>query len=171
MPKTFERDCLQPSLLDRLIDEEPAKPVESRDRRVLSLEKLRECVIRDLAWLLNTGNLASTNDLTDLPEVSSSVLNYGIPELAGVSLSGLDQATIERSLRQAILDFEPRILRNTVKVRLIVAEDRMSRNAMTFDIEGRLWSHPIPLQLYLKTELDLETRSVTVSEKSGRGSG
>lgn len=171
MPETFERDRLQPSLLDRLIDEEPTKRVESRDRRVISLEKLRECVIRDLGWLLNTGNLASTSDLTDAPEVSSSVLNFGIPELAGLSLSGLDQIVIEQSLRQAILDFEPRILRNTVKVRLIVEEEGMNRNAMTFDIEGQLWSHPIPLQLYLKTELDLETGSVTVAETSGRGPG
>ena len=50
---------LQPSLLDRLTDDEPHKSVESNDKRVLNKSQLRQCVLRDLAWLLNTSNTES----------------------------------------------------------------------------------------------------------------
>jgi type VI secretion system protein ImpF len=52
-----------------------------------------------------------------------------------------------------------------------VAESRMSHNAMTFDIEGELWAEPVPLHMYMKTEIDLEIGSVTVSDYSDRGRG
>lgn len=48
---------LQPSLLDHLTDDEPAASQETRSPRVLSIQRLRESVLRDLGWLLNTTNL------------------------------------------------------------------------------------------------------------------
>ena len=33
-----------------------------------------------------------------------------------------------------------------------------------FEIRGQLWSQPIPLQLYLRTEIDLENGDVSVKE-------
>ncbi len=48
---------LQPSLLDRLTDNEPTKTQETRDQRVMSLQQIRAAVERDLASLLNAGNL------------------------------------------------------------------------------------------------------------------
>ena len=54
---------LQPSLLDRLTDNEPAKKEESRAQRVLSMKKLREGVVRDLLSLLNTTKLDVARDL------------------------------------------------------------------------------------------------------------
>jgi len=59
MAELAPRERLQPSLLDRLTDDEPDQEVESRERRVLSVRGLREGVLRDLAWLLNTTNLLS----------------------------------------------------------------------------------------------------------------
>jgi type VI secretion system protein ImpF len=56
------RERLQPSLLDRLTDEEPGSEAESRERRVLSLRALRNGVLRDLAWLFNTTCLLSADD-------------------------------------------------------------------------------------------------------------
>ncbi|MFN5622686.1 MAG: type VI secretion system baseplate subunit TssE, partial [Planctomyces sp.] len=52
MAELTTQDRLQPSLLDRLIDHEPQQTQESRDKRVLSLKKLREAVVRDIGWLL-----------------------------------------------------------------------------------------------------------------------
>ena len=161
------RERLQPSLLDRLTDDEPHKLKESRDHRVLSLDKLRRSVLRDLTWLLNTGNLQQSQDLAAVPEVASSVLNYGIPDLSGQILSVTDVPLLERTVRQAILDFEPRILRQTVKVRAILSQEEMSHNTLTFEIEGTLWAQPVPLRMFLKTEVDLETGHVDVIEQSG----
>jgi type VI secretion system protein ImpF len=165
------KERLQPSLLDRLRDDEPDKKRESRDRRVLSMAKLRESVRRDVAWLLNAGRLDSLQPLDGYPFVARSVLNYGIPDLTGLTASGVDIAGLERAVRQAIWDFEPRILRNTVKVRAHVEPERMSQNALTFDIEGDLWAQPLPLRVFLRTELDLEIGDVKVTEQAGPGDG
>ena len=64
---------LQPSLLDRLTDDSPQSKKESRDQRVLSVRRLRACVLRDLAWLLNTTNLGSDFDSKRFPDVAKSL--------------------------------------------------------------------------------------------------
>ncbi len=117
--------------------------------------------------MLNTTNLAAGQDLSAYPEVANSVVNYGIPDLSGMTVSGMDVGVLERTLRQAIADFEPRILRHTLSVRLEVNESQMSRNAMTFLIEGELWAQPVPLRLYLKSEIDLDIGDVKVSGQAG----
>ena len=170
MAELTTKEKLQPSLLDRLTDDDPKNKQESRDRRVLSMRRLRQCVLRDLEWLLNAGNLAATEDLDDYPLVAGSVLNYGMPGLAGCYASNLDLVEMERAVRQAILDFEPRILRKTVKVRVVASEDEMNVNALTFEIEGELWAQPVPEKLFLKTEFDLETGAVIVAEEAGKRS-
>ena len=163
------QDRLQPSLLDRLTDDDPHLKQESRERRVISIKKLREAVVRDLGWLLNTGDLGSVQDLTDYPRVAESVLNYGLPSLAGQTASSVDVRSIERALRQSILNFEPRILRRSLKVRIVVDDGKMSHNAVIFDIEGQLWAQPAPLSFMVRTEVDLETGGFTVQDQGGRG--
>jgi type VI secretion system protein ImpF len=163
------RERLQPSLLDRLTDEEPQNAQESRERRVLSPQRLREVVRRDLGWLFNTINLASVQDLSGHPQVARSVANYGLPDLAGRTASGTDPAQLERLLRQVVRDFEPRILPGSVRVKLVVDEAKMSHNAMVFDIEGELWAQPLPLRLYLRTEVDLETGATEVVDRGVGG--
>ncbi len=92
MAELTQQEKLQPSLLDRLADDEPAEEIESRDKRILSLRQLRKSVHRDLGWLLNTCNLSCAVDLDGYSEVTSSVLNYGLPELTGRTLMSLDRA-------------------------------------------------------------------------------
>jgi type VI secretion system protein ImpF len=166
MAELTPKERLQPSLLDRLTDDEPDQKLESREKRVLSTEKLRESVRRDLGWLFNTPNLATVIDLGDYPDVERSTLNFGLPDLAGRGSANIDVAEFERLLRKAILDFEPRLLKNSVKVRLFADADQMSHNALRFDIEAELWAEPIPLRLYLRTELDLENGDVVISDGS-----
>jgi type VI secretion system protein ImpF len=158
------KERLQPSLLDRLTDDAPQQREESREQRVLSPRKLKQCVIRDLEWLLNACDLATVQDLDPYPQVQSSVLNYGMPDLAGRNLSGLDVLTLERLLRQAILRFEPRILRQGLSIRAVVDAEQMTPNAIRFDIEGELWGTPMPQRLYLKTDVDLENGEIHVYE-------
>jgi type VI secretion system protein ImpF len=157
---------LQPSLLDRLTDEEPDKVRESADKRVLSSQRLRESVRRDLAWLLNTTSLASVQDLSDYPEVERSTLNFGIPDLTGKTASSVDPAALVRLIRRAILEFEPRLLRNSVKVQVLTS-DSHNVNAVSFGIEADLWAQPLPLRLYLRTELNLEDGEARVLEVAG----
>lgn len=158
---------LQPSLLDRLTDAEPETKSEPVVRRGLTSAKLRKSVIRDLNWLFNSSNLAAVQNLDDYPEVLKSVINYGMPDFTGHTLSSIDVPEIERLLKQVIIEFEPRIIRRTLKIRLNVDPDEMSHNAMTFDIQGELWADPVPVQVYLRTKLDLEIGDIQVYDYSG----
>lgn len=158
---------LQPSLIDRLTDDEPASNVEAHSMRVMSISRLKRSVMRDLAWLLNCGNLAITEDLSDYPQVETSVINYGVACMAGSTVSSLDVGALERTVKQAILNFEPRIISETLRVKIEADRQKMNIRALTFTIEGQLWAQPLPIGLYLSTEMDLETGSVTVRETSG----
>ena len=165
MAELTQKERLQPSLLDRLTDDAPNELKESREQRVLSLNKLRQGVLRDLAWLLNTSTLDTSQSLDDYPLVSHSVVNYGIFDWVGTTLSSADIPEIQRQIRQAIWDFEPRILPESVVIKIAVSENQMNHNAMTFDIEGELWAQPLPLRLYLRTELDLETGNMEIIDR------
>ncbi len=165
MAELSQKERLQPSLLDRLVDDAPESKQESREQRVLSLSKLRLCVLRDLAWLLNTSKLDTVQRMDDYPFAGHSVINYGIPDLVGTTLSSTDVPEIQRQIRQAIWDFEPRILPESVLVKVTASDNQMNQNAMTFDIEGDLWAQPLPLRLYLRTELDLETGTMEIIDR------
>jgi type VI secretion system protein ImpF len=139
------RDRLQPSLLDRLTDEDPTNPK----------------VLRDLAWLLNTTSLLDADATLHTP-AGTSVINYGLPALAGNSVSSVDIKALEALIYQAIATFEPRILRHTLRVKARVGHGEMNHNALSFEIEGDLWAQPVPLRLLLQTDLDLESGHVRV---------
>lgn len=162
MAELTSQERLQPSLLDRLTDEDSAAQQEARDKRVLSMRGLRRAVLRDLGWLLNTTGLGALQDLGATPLAARSVLNYGLPDLTGRTASSLDRELLARGIRQAIWDFEPRILRETVEVRALAHADTDAQagqgapNQVAFEIHGELWGQPLPERLYLKTELDLE---------------
>ena len=161
MADALSRDRLYPSLLDRLVDEEPGRATEARENRSASLQRLRENVLRDLNWLFNATQ--SSIDFEDDPVLSGSVINYGMPPLAGRPASQYDLPELSRTLREVILRFEPRIIPHTLKVS---AEGNKgdTHNVLGFKIEGQLWSQPIPLEIYMRTEIDLESGMTQVVE-------
>jgi type VI secretion system protein ImpF len=166
MPELTPSERLQPALLDRLIDDEPDKAVESRERRVLSLDRLCECVLRDLQWLMNASNLDQVEDLDPYPQLKNSVLNFGLPDLTGLTVSGVKVTELERRVRDAIWNFEPRILRHSLRVTARRYNDLTNHNALVFEIEGEMWAQPLPLRLFLRTEVDLDSGNVLVKEAS-----
>ncbi|MBB5020142.1 type VI secretion system protein ImpF [Chitinivorax tropicus] len=167
MAELTAQERLQPSLLDRLTDDEVGNRQEPREKRVLSMRALRAAVLRDLNWLLNTVCLDTVQSLTEYPHVASSVLNFGMQDLSGRTHSGLDLGALERSLRQSIWDYEPRIVRNTVRVRALAEEQSQGGNMLVFEIEGELWGQPLPERLYLKTAVNLETGEKQVLDGMG----
>lgn len=160
------KERLQPSLLDRLTDFEPEKSQESSSQQSMSQSQFKNAVIRDLGWLLNSVALDVCIDLERFPEVSRSVLNYGLPDLSGHTSSTVDIRSVEKSIRDAIHQFEPRIIRNSLKVTIHSNPDSMSHNSMVFEIEGAVFGQPSPFQVVLKSELDLECGEFKLTESN-----
>jgi type VI secretion system protein ImpF len=158
------QEQLQPALLDRLTDEEPDKKLEPRLQRVISKRRMREAVLRDLAWLFNTTRLDPDMDPVTLPFARRSVINFGLPPLAGQTASSIEVPDLERAIRQAILDFEPRILPASLRVRALETAGLDHHNVIGVEISGQLWAQPLPLELLVRTEIDLETGQVEVAD-------
>ena len=158
------KERLQPSLLDRLTDFEPTKTKESSSKQSMSQTQFKEAVIRDLGWLLNSVALDVCVDLQKYPEVQRSVLNYGLPDMSGHTSSNVDVHVLEKAIRTAIQLFEPRIIRNSLKVRVHSSPDEMSHNSMVFEIAGAVFGQPSPFQVVLKSELDLECGEFQLNE-------
>lgn len=156
-------------MLDRLTDDLPDGKKESRDRKILSLKKLREGVLRDIAWLLNTVNLSSIEDLDAYPEVEKSVINFGMPDLSGHTVSSLEIPELERLIKNTIINFEPRLIKNSLKVHIATDENSMNYNSLVFDIEGELWAQPSSVHLYMKTELNMDSGSFSVRDSGSQG--
>ena len=165
-----ERDRLQPALLDRLADDEPEKLQETLDNSVVSKGKLKRTVLRDLTWLLNTTCHSTSGQLDLYPEVAKSVINFGIPVVSGQNFSGLDWQELERAIREAILIFEPRILPDTLKVKAVATDSPMGEhNLLRFELRGELWSMPFPIELLIRSELDIETGQMTLNDQLSSG--
>jgi type VI secretion system protein ImpF len=160
-------DRLVPALLDRLIDEEPTKRTEAEYSRSMNRSQYRQAVLRDLRWLFNAINSESEVDYAGYDAAAKSVINFGLPPLAGHRLSELDWPLLEQMTRDAIIAFEPRILPDTVEVRAIRAEDPLSHhNLLAFEIKGQLWAEPYPLELLLRSHIDLESGIVSVIDNA-----
>jgi type VI secretion system protein ImpF len=159
------QDRLQPALLDRLTDEEPDRKLEPREQRALSKARLRQAVLRDLAWLFNTVKLESSVDLAQTPYVRRSVINFGLTALSGKTASTMDAVALTSAIKQAILDFEPRIIPGTLAVRTVIDAGQLDHhNIIGVEIQGHLWAQPIPLELLVRTEIDLETGRVEIAD-------
>ncbi len=160
-------DRLQPSLLDRLTDDEPLKQTEPQDAAAMTRVRLRRAVLRDLAWLFNAANNENEIDFDGHPHARKSTINFGVDAFSGKKLTEVEFADIQQSLRAAILAFEPRLLPDTVEVRTVATEDLLSlHNSLAFEVRAKLWSMPYPLEFLLRSTLDFESGEVVVKEQS-----
>ena len=160
------QERLQPALLDRLTDDEPDKKLEPREQRVLSKSRLRQAVLRDLAWLFNTTRLESGDLAGEVPHAAA--IGGQLRPARALRADGLDarrSRTSSGRLKQAILDFEPRILPETLEVRALVELSELDHhNVIGVEIHGQLWAQPVPLELLIRTEIDLETGKVQIAD-------
>jgi type VI secretion system protein ImpF len=165
MAELNPRDRLQPFLLDRLTDDTPGALKESREKGVMSPVQLRAALLRDVAWLLNTPAPTAEEGLGEYPNVAASVLNYGVPDLTGLTASGVGAAALERDILRAIQTFEPRLEKRSVSVRMLTEEDGAAPNTLALVIRGQVVANPMPEGLYLKTSVDLETGQIEVKDR------
>ena len=98
------------SVLDRLTNWDNPKS----GTRTGDFEQIRESVRRHLNWLLNTRRSRGT-ELDDIPTLKGTILDYGLPDPASLSLdeTAVQQEFAER-IQEAIRLFEPRLTDVTV---------------------------------------------------------
>jgi type VI secretion system protein ImpF len=161
-------DRLQPALLDRLTDDEPDKRTEPTDAVAMTRSRLRRAVLRDIAWVLNATNMESHTEFEAFDEARHSVINFGVPSLSGRRVMNIDWQELEQAIKDAIVTFEPRVLPQTLDVRVATSENSIDHhNVLSFEIRGQLWALPYPLELLLRSNVDLESGQVVLHEQTG----
>ena len=123
---------------------------------------LRATVRRDLGWLLNTTQLGAVQDLDAYPHVRTSVLNYGVPDLAGRSLHRRTILDRAKEIRHALRTFETRLDGDSLVVEPVGTPDR-SANSVSFLIHGQIASAVRAMPVQFRTELEADSASVEVS--------
>ena len=146
-----------PSLIDRLDGADRGElPL---DDHFVDQQTLKHMIKLSLERLLNTVHLESGERLDGFDHVRRSILNYGIPDLAGRIRESLDAPQLQRRIREAILTYEPRFRPDTLSVAVInqledgnVATER----PLELSIEGEVWATPTPERVILRTLFDIE---------------
>jgi type VI secretion system protein ImpF len=138
------------SIIDRLVgDASPAEDVSS----------VVETLSRDLVLLLNSWEILPAAETPYSDEMQASVLNYGVPNMAGKSTRPSILSNYEKQVRIAVLRFEPRLDPSTLTVEVALLPPPAGSSEFGLRIEGEL--------LGLETRRRVQFRS-RVSASTGR---
>ncbi|TQV76411.1 type VI secretion system baseplate subunit TssE [Aliikangiella marina] len=152
---------LRPSILDRLIDDDPYNQSEIDTGREQKLAQLRNSVRRDLEKLLNT-RYRVVEPPEELEQLELSLLNYGLPDLATVNTLDLQKKNeFTKSLEKLLKDFEPRF--KSVNVKFVENQNNADRT-LRFSIEATVYADPHPEKIVFDSLLEPVTRIVNVEE-------
>lgn len=162
---------LKPSVLDKLIGGlARTRGDGSRDIApcyIAALDRfneaeLRSCVMRDISWILNDIHFAAAIPLDEFPEVRSSVLNQGVPDLTSMTVNRMTFEQRARDLTDAVRIFEQRLVSQSVNVSFDNATTD-DDNKLRFTIQGELKGALDDRYIEFKTSVALETGEVVVS--------
>jgi len=83
--------------------------------------------------------------------------------LSGQFTSSVQRVSMEQALKNAILQFEPRILSRTLEVELVMEGSALdSHNSIGLQIRGMLWAQPVPLEFLMRSRVDLEEGRIEI---------
>jgi len=156
-----DSERLQPSLLDRLTDNSPGEIKESARDQIIDIRQLRDIVLRDLGWILNTVNQEGDVDEDTYPFSAGSTLNYGITDIAGKKAAEARPYELERMIHKSIERFEPRIVAGSLEVKLSTTVEG-THSRILFNIHAEIWAQPVPVEVFMRTELDLASGDMSV---------
>ena len=149
-----------PSVLDRLIDEDPKSRRDAPGARAESVRELRRAVQRDLDNLLNSRDAFA--DLSpDFVEAGQSVLKYGLPDFSTMNLANApDRNRVRLIIETAIRTFEPRLTGIVVTVAPVTPTDRSLR----LRLDARLIVAPSTTPIGFDIRLPPQARTYEVKE-------
>ena len=163
MAKVREDQPLVPSVLDRLLDDEPSNRRESPKSRHQVLRELKLSVQRDLQNLLNTRWRCESWPV-DLDELAVSLVSYGIPDFTGVQMSASsERERLRLIVEQSIRKFEPRF--KSVRITLVDNKDDVDRT-LRFRIDAMLYAEPAPEPVIFDSQLEPATGAFAVKSSS-----
>ncbi|MDY0969899.1 type VI secretion system baseplate subunit TssE [Siccibacter turicensis] len=153
-----------PTLLDRLLDDEPKSRREAPDKFHFDSRTMRAIVLRDVLAILNNTNIDDRLDEHRHKAVAGSVLNYGVSAVTGGWSNAHSWARIEAAVRNALTRFEPRIVPESLVVRPLLDKSNPSRyGVILFEIRALIYWEPWPVDLCFQGSWDSENQAIRLS--------
>lgn len=103
---------------------------------------------------MNTIQLDSAVALDDVPHVKASVINYGFRDLSDVTAHDLNSLAVVKSIRQSLLDHEPRIVPESLEVD-VAERPAGGRNRLAVSVSAELMGDPVDIPIQFDAEVDL----------------
>jgi type VI secretion system protein ImpF len=159
MARADKKIPIVPSILDRLLDDDPLNSREPVSNHFQNFRSLERAVARDLEALLNTKRETLEELPPEFTEVNRSLITYGLPDFTVFGLDSIDDRNrILRSVEQVIADFEPRL----ESVRVAFEAPREHDRGLRFRIEALLRVDPAPEPVTFDAVLQLSTQEYVV---------
>ena len=159
MPPVRPDQPLVPSVLDRLLDDDPGVSTEPARNRSQLLRDLKLSVRRDIENLLN----ARRRNITlprELPELAQSLLSYGVADFSGTSpATAKAREGFCRALEAVIRANEPRLLEVRVE---LAANPESGDRTLRFRIDALLRADPSPEPVIFDSTLEPATHTFAV---------
>lgn len=129
---------------------------------------LRDHLAQDLGNLMGTIHLEAALSLDGLDRVRKSVLNYGMQDMTRLTTEDFQNAKVVRDLRKSLLDHEPRLIAETLVVKLRTTRvDEQQR--ISFDIRAEMTARPVDVPVEFVAEIDTGVGKVSLSNLVVRG--
>ena len=144
-----------PCLLRRLTDVAPDEKKENYSAGI-TVKQLKKDIFDNIEMILNSRSHPQAEDLEKYPELSESVLAYGLTDFCGKVCSMEDKETIREHIVHQLRVFEPRLNPDTIDVTLS-QNDRESRSVLEFQISGMIDVAELSEEIVFISRLDLET--------------
>jgi type VI secretion system protein ImpF len=155
MAKRELERTVQPSLIDRLTDEDTRASLDPRTTYAESLRRFKVAMQRDLEWLLNTRRIAEAPP-EEFEEVHKSVYMFGVPDITSMSRDSLPaRRRLLRYVEEALMQFEPRLTH--LRVSLVEMDAEEKRRELRFVVEATLRLDPTPEQVMFDTVLQFSS--------------
>ncbi len=133
-------------------------------RAAITEQKLRQEIAADLDALVNTTNLASSIDLSGLEHVRRSVLNHGFPDIVNRSIDEHRVGSIKDELREVLIGYEPRLIRQSISVQRDESIDR-SELTIRFLVRADLDCEPVNVPLQFVADVELDTGKIAIKNR------
>lgn len=155
------RLLITPSVLDRLLDDNPREQAESLLQQNYDLNRLKRSVARDLEALLNSRSVDLDDDIGRYPQARNSVVDFGITDLSSLSLLDPgDRAYLRDKIRITVERHEPRLGKVRVSLDAPEGNERMLR----FRVDALLKVLPSRPPVRFDATLQLSSNSCQVRE-------
>lgn len=143
-----------------------ARSVERREGA--SQATLKEHLAQDLANLMGTINLEAAQSLEGFDFVRNSVLNYGMLDMSRLTTDDFRKSKITKDLRLALLANEPRLIADTLVVKLRDGGADASQR-IAFDITAEMAARPVDVPMEFVAEIDTGAGKIAMSNLVIRG--